>query len=648
MRSRLFPLLVLGGLLLPRPALAQGIKSPAEVLPEKTIFYAEVRHPGELAKEVASLLEGSYLENVPESLAPLMKKIPLNRGRGPEEAGIFGLMLAPEVVNEIGRIQGAGIAITGLDKEARYEMPEYVVVVLPGESQAPSFVARLALTVSSYGYSRFDGKDEFTVRYGYERVEEVEGVGVYRMMKRMTTRKEGGKPETKQQLDHDVPAIAMLPQAVVFGNHKLVKDTIHRIKGKAEGKTLAGLESYQKALKNAPGKAGLFAFLNPAPLTDLLEGMELGREERQILTVAKKIINPKAFRSVAIHVTLEKGTLACRDIIELNPKEKSPLLELLPTIGIPRDLLAYVSPDSLAFAALATEGGAKRWKQLIALADDIAKEIGERDPLPSEFINGLEKAFEVDVATLLEKIKGVAISMPGFEHLMGSGGHPHGPPFTLLISAVDEKAADLLAVKTIPMLFTIMSRENVEPAVKKFKGHDLSVLETKRGYRLAYFRDGNRLLVSPEPTALVHGLEMAKKKGLTGDAKLAARLEAAEDPFAVAMTRPIQLSLGLVGLYNSISEINPELEDDFKVPGKGPGVKDPWGELKLLMELGKVEQPLLLTAVRAPEQITVDMTYPGLRPLVARIINLTLDLEFSRPGFGPGFGAKKKVEFKAK
>src|SRR4051812_26644173 len=109
--SLLLAVLVLGG---GGPALAQGLHHPAEWVPAKTLVYAELREPGMLANEIASLFEGSALGNVPFSLAKLRAGEGLSRFRGgAEEAALAGLLFSPEVVKELGRIRGAAVAVTG-------------------------------------------------------------------------------------------------------------------------------------------------------------------------------------------------------------------------------------------------------------------------------------------------------------------------------------------------------------------------------------------------------------------------------------------------------------------------------------------------------------------------------------------------------
>src|SRR5436190_10581121 len=112
------------------PAPAQEARHPAEWMPAKTLLYAELREPGALAKELAGLFEGSALGHVPDSLVKLHARV--GSGRNTEEAAAVGLLWSPEVVKELGRIRGAAVAVPGMDKDEK-GMPEFVVIVLPGE-----------------------------------------------------------------------------------------------------------------------------------------------------------------------------------------------------------------------------------------------------------------------------------------------------------------------------------------------------------------------------------------------------------------------------------------------------------------------------------------------------------------------------------
>src|SRR5438105_12741854 len=120
MRSRLSGIVLALPLLWGAFANAQDIKSPADVLPADTLAYVELRHPGQLVRELAGLLEGSVLGNLPDSFAKYQgKNLPGRMRSGPPEFVPVGVMAAPELANELGRIRGLAVAVTGIDKLAR-------------------------------------------------------------------------------------------------------------------------------------------------------------------------------------------------------------------------------------------------------------------------------------------------------------------------------------------------------------------------------------------------------------------------------------------------------------------------------------------------------------------------------------------------
>src|SRR5207244_5019079 len=77
-------------------------------------------------------------------------------------------------------------------------------------------------------------------------------------------------------------------------------------------------------------------------------------------------------------------------------------------------------------------------------------------------------------------------------------------------------------------------------------------------------------------------------------------------------------------------ESDPRSAPAEKRPGNpGPrgraAAKDMPKEARAFIDLLKNEQPLLVTITRTPEQIAVEATYPGLRPLAGRLINFFLE-----------------------
>src|SRR5689334_3977517 len=89
----------------------QAALTPADLLPADTLGYVEVTRPGALARELRDLFKGSVLYNLPDSMAELEAKYPRWSA---SSFKMLGLVFAPEVVGEVGKVQGAAAAFLGL------------------------------------------------------------------------------------------------------------------------------------------------------------------------------------------------------------------------------------------------------------------------------------------------------------------------------------------------------------------------------------------------------------------------------------------------------------------------------------------------------------------------------------------------------
>src|SRR5262245_56411966 len=225
MRRSMFFLPVVALLTASSSVWAQDIKSPADVMPAKTLVYGELRHVGRLGQEIAALFAGSALSNVPESLHKIRSKyekaLTGGRWRDTEMLGAMGLVFAPEVVKELERIHGAAASFTGMGKDGE---PEFIVVVLPGESNAPGFFFRLMLTMAPM---RPVGKCEEVTLYRIS----------YRYFRSGKT-KDGKRGKDIEEVREYGPLFAMMPNALLIGSPDNIKETIRRIKGKADGPSL--------------------------------------------------------------------------------------------------------------------------------------------------------------------------------------------------------------------------------------------------------------------------------------------------------------------------------------------------------------------------------------------------------------------------
>jgi hypothetical protein len=631
---------------------AQQVKSPAELFSAKTLGYAEIRHPGQLAKEIRSLFQGSVLANVPESLAKLRAKYDAHNSlyRLNETLGLCGLMLAPEVIAEAQRLQGAAIGLTGISQNGE---PEFVAVILPGRSQAPSFFLRTAVMMARMRPSAT-----------------VEGVTLYRSF---YWGKEG-RPDKRQSDDSRVihesgPTVAMMPGILFIGSPSAVKDAIQRAKGKGKGASLAEWAGFQEALKQAGKGPGLFAFADVSTLWNLIEKQiqpRLRKGGREQLAALSKLVNPKAFRTVTYSYTLTEGTLRIRKVVLLNRKEKSPLMELFPTTPVNTEVLHFAPADAMFVAALSNGGGEKRAAQLLALADQVAKLGGQERELPSDMVKKMEEHLQIDLAKdVFGKIANVAFAVGDplkapmkrvVEESRDVKRVRSGPeiPMVFIVEATDKQAARKMVKDLLPRFVAMMAhKEAVKPTTKEINGHQIHTLQVDRHQDAVHYgRQGNVIVLGPYETPVAQALAAgADKKGWLASAKSADLLSELKDPVAVMAFKPITAAMEFAMLrLSSASAKRPVKGIEQRPPTKplphsrrkaisGEGKDDSNGHdmeadkiQKKLSKLLAKEEPLVASITLTEDRSVAEAKMGGLKPLVARLTDFVVEQMYQLHG----------------
>lgn len=644
------------------------VKDPAELLPAGTLAYAEVRQPGRFAGEFAGLFEGSVLGDFPHSVA---KRLEGSKGQFPRrgfgELGGFGLLLSPEMVKEARRLQGMAVGLTGF-KDGQ---PEWLVVVLPGESNAPAFALRAFLA---------NGE---AVPAG-----EVEGVRLYRvrvvLVGRTITRPKGPPPKLPPGVKPPQgkpgraaapalreesglgPVLAMTPGALFVGSPDAVKDAVHRLTGHGKGATLAGNKTFLQARKEVGSHPGLFAFAEPVQLLTALEkGLAETKDKgirvegAEALAAVGKLINFKAFRAVSYSLTLDKGTLRISKLALLDPAEKSPLLELLPSKPVKTTLFQFTPKDAVLAVALSNDNGEERWTRLVKLMDALAKLAGPRAPVPSEEIAKVEKALGVDLGkdvfgkisaagfalgNLLEApVRRVEKKGKGFRTVSTS---PEIPAVFVLQTADEETAGKLLEL--VPKVVSLFTGKEVKAVVKDIAGQKVYLLGEESGR--CYGRQGSTIVFGPDAKSVAQALANgAKGKGWLSNAKLAGRLEKEEASIFLAAVRPFSLLAGLsvVGWSQSrtFDRVGPDVKP-LPPPPKRRQAAPVREEDPLKKEMSKLlakEGLLIVRVTRQPDRILAEVTLTDLKPMVARLTDFLLIRYFAEaaPAKAPPFDDPK-------
>jgi hypothetical protein len=611
------------------PARAEGPADAADLFPAQTLAYLEFRQPDRLSREVAALLRGSALDDMPGVLAKFREK------RGDNEmfffedylVGYLSLFGCPEVIAEFGRLQGGAVALTGFSKDME---PEIVGVLLAGSSNGPTLVMRTALMV--------DGS--------MRKVDECEGINLYReknIVFRAVKGKDDAPPPPAQP--HG-PTFALLPDGFIIGSTTDgVKEVIRRLKGKTADPALSSVAAFRDAAK-LRDKPGLFGYADLGALNvQLEEAMKNANAPAQLeWTRIKSLLNPKAGRQATLSFTLQNGTVELAARLGLDGSEISPLVDLLPDKKASGDGLNFVPKDAGVAIAVALADGEKRWSKCVAVVEAIEKADGKRGPTASKQVAELEKLLNLQFGKdVFNKIAEATLVVDPL--MLASGGNPVR---LLVLSATDAEAAKALEENVLPKIAALIPTEKPKPPEtihgQRINSLPLDVLGP--GTRVYYGRHGKTLVAALDAKdaaeALVRG---ANKTGLLGEAKTATALKEAGDASVI----------GVLSLSSALPLLLPGDQARFRAipfpkgaepPPPKPGVVDP-AKVKLAKELAKATAalpPATLAIERKPEQVTLLIRQPNLKlasaKIVDRIVDATLEKMLNR---GRGGGVEDVV-----
>jgi hypothetical protein len=448
------PLLALPALLLLAAAAPAQAPDPAELLPAHTLAYLEVTQPAQVSQTVAELLKGTALDNLPAVFADFRQKAGKDGFFWENDMAMWGTFFSPEGIAEAGRLRGAAVAVTGLAPDGQ---PEVVGVILSGDSHLPGFIARAVLT------------SETNMRS----VAEVEGTRVYRALRRDFEMVAGPKgnpaPPAPRPLVYQGPAIALTRDMVILASTpELVGDVLRRARGKGVGPTLAGVPGFQEAdtLRRRPGLFGyadLAAGLAAIEKTDT-DGLVQALPGWQVM---HDLLGIKGLRTAAASVTLQDGAADFQVQLNLDPAHRSRLLELVLDQPANPALLHAVPRDALFALTLSLPDGERRWGQLVALADEVARSAGGPEALrPGQVLAGLEAKLDLRFGKdVLAKVNGLGLIMPDRVEIAKGGTRLP----MLVFSTTDATAAESL-LPVLTRLVGLAQEEVPVPTSERIQG----------------------------------------------------------------------------------------------------------------------------------------------------------------------------------
>lgn len=458
------------------PAAAHAApKDVAELFPADSLAYLEMCQPGATAKDLAAFFKGSVLENA----LPALDKIRDTHGQGIHEAGLLTAFFGPEMLKEANRFHGVAVALTGFDKRGD---PEFVAVILAGDSQLPGFVMRAFL--SSHPT--------------LHKVDLIEDIGLYvERVNQFIDDPLLGNPGMRREARNTGPVFAYEPGIILVGsNREHVASAIRRWKQKEKSESLAGKTAFKKAADQRQ-TTGLFLF---ADAKRLLERQAMPARDRKgpepfTTELLRKLLPPAGVETCTARLEFKPQGLDMRCSLKLVPKANNALANLLAGPGLEiADLNGFVKETPLA-VALNLPSGEQRLPHLLEFLDRLAKATGTLGPTASEIVREMEEKKTLTSGSLA-KIDRLSIVLPP------PASWPKGssPLPTFVMHAETAEALESLE-NSIPVILELFGGQKADPVTETIDGVKIRSLEAKAspmGMALHYARREKLLAVGAD------------------------------------------------------------------------------------------------------------------------------------------------------
>jgi hypothetical protein len=595
------------------------VRDAVELLPPQTLACIELRNPEGLSREVAALVKGSALDDLPRRLSKMggLRSGDFRFQQHRELLTFSSIFLCPEAINEAGRIRGGFIALTGFAKD---NTPEWVGVLQTGSSNFPAIIMRAFVTETSP-----------------KMVGEVEGVSLYREKRYVYApipAAPGGQPGMPRQPEEreSGPVIGQMPGLILFGSSvDSLKAVIQRAKSKRGGASLTNLQAFKESAA-LRGRPGLFAYVDLSALEAKLDEPTASAEGRP--TTLKMLLGNQTLRSLTFSLTLQSGTLEGRMRVQLDGKNDSPLFGLLPDRAAQVDLLHFAPNDAL----LALTGGLgdneKRWKTVLNLLDATYKLRGSvGDNRPSRAIEELEKKLEFRIN------KDVLAEVTAAGVVVGKDWRHKPEQATLLLRATDEKTAAKLEKEGLPRLFSLGESEVRVPTEGEVQGRRIKTLKAWSGAPVHYGRQGAILVLGLDKEGVAESLIAGgKKAGLLAETKVSSAIKEIDDKTAAVGV--LSSARAAMDLFAVLSRPSIQSRPMMKMPappgGGAPGAAPPPPppprvkvedspdktiELsKPMQALFKESEPLVFCLNRQAESLVLEIRPMPLRRMTPRLL----------------------------
>jgi hypothetical protein len=436
------------------PVAAQPVKDLADLFPPDSLLYVEVVKPAEIAQNFSALIKGSILEDMIPFMAKWREK-DQNGGLFLERQmlGMLSAFAGPEILAEVSRLQGAALAITGLDKK---QEPNVVFVMLPGQSNLPGFFMRIALmTADMRPAAQVDGITVYGNKpFVFNRV----GVAVA-----PPPLPGAAPPPPPPPPPLEAPFIAYMPGVIVMGGSaESVGDVIKRMKAKNPPPSLIADPGFNEN-SSLRRRAGVFAYGNPNRVLEAILKSDPKSMPPMTITAATELMNVRGIHSVSAHLSLADGSLNLQLSARMAAGQSSPIFDLISDQRVTMPMFQPVPKDSTVVSSFALKDGEKHWNRLLAAADAI---VGKEGPKPSEAIHQIEEKLKVSIGKeVVGQIAAVTVALPAKQELpKGASEMP-----MLFITGASPGATERLE-QLVPSLLSAVMDDLLDPVSQTIEG----------------------------------------------------------------------------------------------------------------------------------------------------------------------------------
>jgi hypothetical protein len=519
MISRSLQCVLAAAVFLPAAALAQPVqvKDPADLFPPDSLLYAEVTKPAELSRDVAAFIKGSVVEDMTQFMSKWREKKGDGYFMAAEMMAMMSAFAGPEALAEFKRMQGAAVAVTGVNKK---NDPEFVFVLLAGDSNVPNFIMRMFMTV------------DFSLRSAGT----VEGVPMFYEVPRGFNRVGPGAPAPPPMPQEITgPIYANPPGAVIVGSSvEATTDLIKRMKGKEKRLALSGAPGFREAaaLRQRPG---LFAFANPGRILETVETYLKGDDAFPPIArrLVAELVNPKAMRYAAASLTLIDGSLDLQLAVQTEAGNSSPLIDFIADHKVALPMMQASPKESIGLVTFALNDGEKKFNQLLAMAEKI---VGDDGPKPSEQIKAIEGQLKASIGKdIFGRISAVTVTLPAHQELpKGAMEIP-----MLIVTGVDAAAAEKLE-QLVPPVLGMIAGDLIEPITETIQGQKVRSLPGKAfpwKAALHYGRSGPSLVFGLDRKLVAAAMAGKPTDSILSDTKLTEAIKPHENSAVVGFYR---------------------------------------------------------------------------------------------------------------